>query len=237
MIGSLKSIEERLDLVTEISGSSAGAILALFLGLNMSVDEILNRSLLVDTTKLIGTVSIRNIIKNYGGIDPEISKQMMREACGCDPTFRDMKKKIYVSSYNIVSCETEYFSVDTHPDMKVIDAVYMSCTIPFVFACQNMHVDGGFQEKVPIKPFVKHPNKEILVIETYSDNINPTLDNFITFATCIVKSIMKQRIDYTEFTNRIKINICMSQVTDFKMSRDDKMSLYFKGLKEKIISL
>jgi NTE family protein len=41
MIGTLKALESKLVDVKEISGSSAGAILALFLALGMSIDEIL----------------------------------------------------------------------------------------------------------------------------------------------------------------------------------------------------
>ena len=41
LIGTLKAREKELVDVKEISGSSAGAILALFLGVGMSVDEIL----------------------------------------------------------------------------------------------------------------------------------------------------------------------------------------------------
>ena len=40
LIGALKARESELVDVKEISGSSAGAILALFLGVGMSVDEI-----------------------------------------------------------------------------------------------------------------------------------------------------------------------------------------------------
>ena len=45
MIGTLKARESELVDVKEISGSSAGSILALFLGVGMSIDEIFETSL------------------------------------------------------------------------------------------------------------------------------------------------------------------------------------------------
>jgi len=48
IIGALKARETELVNVKEISGSSAGAIIALFLGVGMSIDEILETSLSLD---------------------------------------------------------------------------------------------------------------------------------------------------------------------------------------------
>jgi NTE family protein len=53
LVGNLKAHESQLAEVEEISGSSAGSILTLFLALGMSIDEILDISLNTNISKLV----------------------------------------------------------------------------------------------------------------------------------------------------------------------------------------
>jgi predicted acylesterase/phospholipase RssA len=182
-------------------------------------------------------VSLRNILNTYGGVCPRVAKQLIEELTGCDPTFSELKRKIYVSSYNLKRSQTEYFSSDTHPNMKVIDAVYKSCSIPFVFGCLDMYVDGGLCEKLPIAPFLQHRNEEVYIIETTEISEPDDINDFISYASCITKNLIMNRVDYLQYTQRIRIPISMTQVVDFKMSQEDKLKLYIKGFKENIISL
>lgn len=236
IIGNLKSIEERLDLLQGISGSSSGSIIALMLGVGLTVDEITKRLLDVDTTRLSTSVSLRNILSVYGGVCPHVSKQILEELAGCDPTFIELKRKIHVSSYNLKRSQTEYFSPDTHPNMKVIDAVYKSCSIPFVFGCLDMYVDGGLCEKLPLVPFLQYKNEDVYIIETCA-TIEPDIHDFISYASCITRNIILNRIDYSQYTQRIRIPLTVSQVAEFNMSHEDKLKLYIKGFKENIIYL
>jgi len=134
MIGRLKRINKELRDVQEISGASAGSILALFLALGMSVDKILRISLSLDISEFV-KVNIALFFNKFGFVDVEPIRKKLIEVCGCNPTFKELKKKIYVAAFCLNSSKTEYFSVDTHPDMKVIDAVCMSIAIPLVFEC------------------------------------------------------------------------------------------------------
>ena len=68
MIGSLKALESKLVDVKEISGSSAGSILALFLALGMSVDEILDMSLSLDIPKFV-KLRIGSFFNKFGFVD------------------------------------------------------------------------------------------------------------------------------------------------------------------------
>lgn len=236
IIGNLKSIEERLDLFHEISGSSAGAIVALFLGIGMSVDQIFDAIMGVDTSALSTTVSLKNILTMYGGISPEYCKDILRNICGGDPTFSELKKKVHISAYNLELSRTDYFSTDSHPTMKVIDAVYMSASIPFIFASQNMYVDGAFSETIPLAPFLQYKNEDVYIIEVLVTS-EFKIRNFTDFSVSIIRNIMRNRHDYPQYTNRVKIYIDTQQMTEFTMSTDDKLTLYIKGFKEKIIYL
>ena len=124
LIGCLKARESQLADVEEISGSSAGAILALFLALGMSVDEILEISLDLDIPNFV-KIRLGSFFNKFGFVSMSPIRKKLVEVCGCDPTFGELDMKIHISAFCLNTNETEYFSRDTHPDMKVIDAVYI----------------------------------------------------------------------------------------------------------------
>ena len=65
LIGALKVLENDLVDVEEISGSSAGAIITLFLATGMTVDEILTTSLSIDIQQLM-KIRIRSFYNKFG---------------------------------------------------------------------------------------------------------------------------------------------------------------------------
>ena len=168
LIGSLKARESQLVEVQEISGSSAGSILTLFLALGMSVDEILNISLNTNISNLV-KLRLGSFFTKFGFVSMAPIRKKLVEICGCDPTFNELGMKIYISAFCLNTNETEYFSKDTHPDMKVIDAVCMSMAVPFIFACGKYegktYVDGGTQEIYPLSPFLDKKPYEITCVK------------------------------------------------------------------------
>jgi NTE family protein len=125
LIGSLKALEPKLVDVKEISGSSAGSILALFLALGMSVDEIYDVALNLNVSKFV-KINIKSFFNKCGFVNMGPIRNKLVDICGCDPTFEELDMKIYISAFCLNTSTTEYFSRDTHPKMKVIDAVCMS---------------------------------------------------------------------------------------------------------------
>ena len=174
LIGSLKALESKLIDVKEISGSSAGSILALLLALGMSVDEILEVSLSLNIPDFV-KLRIGSFFNKFGFVDLGPIREKLVEVCGCDPTFDELEMKIYVSAYCLNSSSTEYFSKDTHPDMKVIDAVCMSMAIPLIFACGKYegktYIDGGTQEQYPMTPFLGKKPHEVTCIKLKMDRV------------------------------------------------------------------
>lgn len=155
LIGGLKAMESDLAGVEEISGSSAGSILALFLAVGMSVDEILETALSVNINDYF-RIKLSSFFTEFGFVDVAPIREKLVEICGSDPTFAELEMKIYVSAFCLNTSETVYFSRDTHPNMKVIDAVCMSMAVPLIFSCGkymgNTYVDGGTKEEYPL-PF------------------------------------------------------------------------------------
>jgi predicted acylesterase/phospholipase RssA len=229
MIGTLKSMESKLVDVNEISGSSAGSILALFLALGMSVDEILNISLSLNIPEFV-KIRIGSFFNKFGFVDLGPIRDKMVEICGC------LEMKIYVSAYCLNTSTTEYFSRDTHPKMKVIDAVCMSMAIPLIFACGTYqgrtYVDGGTQEMYPITPFLDKKPHEITCVKlkmdkVYMDEINTPRQ----FVESLVRSTIVNRREHSKDVHIIEIDIGDTNVFDFSMSYEDKIRLYNLGYK------
>ena len=157
-------MENNLTDVEEISGSSAGAIITLLMALGMSLDEIFKLTLSIDVTKLM-KIKITSFYNNFGFVDMEPIRKKLVEMCKCDPTFKDIYMKIYISAFCLNTSETVYFSKDTHPDMKVIDAVCMSMAVPVIFSCGkykgNTYVDGGTIEQYSLTPFLDKKSHEL----------------------------------------------------------------------------
>jgi len=233
LIGALKARETSLADVKEISGSSAGAILALFLAVGMSMDEIIDVSLSLNIPNFV-KIRIGSFFNKFGFVDMAPIRRKLVDICGSDPTFNELDMKIYVSAYCLNTAETVYFSKDTHPDMKVIDAVCMSMAVPFIFACgnyeDNIYVDGGMKEEYPLTPFLDKKPHEVTCIKIKMDRIfQETIDNPKQFVDVLVRSALLNREVYKSPIKIVEINVGDTDVFDFNMKYEEKVRLYNTG--------
>ena len=233
LIGALKARETALADVREISGSSAGAILALFLALGMSVDEILDLSLSLDIPTFV-KIRLGSFFNKFGFVDMGPIRKKLVDICGSDPTFSDLDMKIYVSAFCLNTSETVYFSKDSHPDMKVIDAVCMSMAVPFIFACgsyQNRtYVDGGVKEEFPLTPFLDKKPHEITCMKIKMDRIyQDTIDTPKQFVDTIIRSALSNRVVCDMPIEIIETNVGDINVFNFSMDYEQKVKLYTIG--------
>jgi NTE family protein len=88
MIGALKVRESKLVDVKEISGSSAGSILALFLALGMSVDEIYDVALNLNIPKFV-KLRIGSFFNKFGFVDMGPIRDKLVESVGVTPHLRN----------------------------------------------------------------------------------------------------------------------------------------------------
>jgi predicted acylesterase/phospholipase RssA len=232
-MGALKARETQLADVKEISGSSAGAILALFLAVGMSIDEILETSLELNIPNFV-KIRIGSFFNKFGFVDMGPIRKKLVEICGSDPTFQELDMKIYVSAYCLNTAETVYFSKDTHPNMKVIDAVCMSMAVPFIFACGNYegktYVDGGTKEEYPLTPFLDKKPHEITCIRIKMNKIyKETIDNPKQFVDTLVRSALSNRETFDLPIQIVEVNVGDTDVFDFSMEYEEKIRLYNMG--------
>ena len=233
LIGALKVRETQLADVKEISGSSAGAILALFLAMGMSVDEILEESLSLDIPNFV-KIRIGSFFNKFGFVDMGPIRKKLVDICGSDPNFIELDMKIYISAYCMNTTETVYFSRDTHPNMKVIDAVCMSMAVPFIFACGNYegktYVDGGMKEEFPLTPFLDKKPHEVTCIRIKMDKIyRESIDNPKQFVDILVRSALSNRESFNTPIEVVEVNVGCTDIFDFNMEYEEKLRLYTIG--------
>jgi predicted acylesterase/phospholipase RssA len=233
LIGTLKALEPKLVDVKEVSGSSAGSILALLLALGMSVDEILDVALNLNVPEFV-KLRIGSFFNKFGFVDLGPIREKLVEVCGCDPTFEELDMKIYISAFCLNTSSTEYFSRDTHPKMKVIDAVCMSMAIPLIFACGKYdgktYIDGGTQEQYPMIPFLDKKPHEVTCVKLKMDRVyQEQINNPRQYVEALIRSSLTNRVEYSEYTKIIEINVGDTNIFDFSMSYEDKLRLYNIG--------
>ncbi len=233
LIGALKARESSLADVKEISGSSAGAILALFLAVGMSVDEILDVSLSLYIPNFV-KIRLGSFFNKFGFVDMGPIRKKLVDICGGDPTFNELETRIYISAFCLNTTETVYFSKDTHPNMKIIDAVCMSMAVPFIFACgkyeDRMYVDGGTKEEFPLTPFLDKKPHEVTCVRIKMNKIyRETIDNPKQFVDIIVRSALSNRETFQSPIEVIEVNVGDTDVFNFSMEYEEKIRLFNMG--------
>lgn len=234
LVGSLMKYEDELKNIKEISGASAGAIIAVALALGIPLRDVLDRLLSIDFENLT-KFKIKSFLSTYGFIDIKPVRNALVDAYGSDPTFSQLKKKVYIATYCMNRARTEYFSVDTHPDMKVIDAVCMSLAIPFVFSAVRyndmIYMDGGTKELVPLTPFVGKKHEKIMCIRVkHKDVYIENIKNIKQFLKAMITTALQVPDTNTMVMGKvIELDIDGEDVLKFNMTHEEKLNLFMKG--------
>ena len=234
-VGWMIQNKESIITLDEVSGSSAGAIIALLWGLGWDPQRILEASLSVDL-KRASEYSISNLFSTYGFMNYTLIRETILNVIGFDPMFKDLKRKIHIAAYCLNKRTTHTFSVDSHPEMSVIDAAIMSLSIPLVIGAfkynGNYYIDGSFGEEWPITPFLnKNPDHVIqLGIELHHTPADDKINSLRRFLTSFLISITTIRHkDYTNFkTFRIKMENNFNCI-DFSIDYESKVKLVLLG--------
>ena len=187
--GAIQEMEARnlMSSIEKVGGTSSGAIIAMMLSLGYTGKDLEG---FIATTKFkklndggfffIGGI---NRIKKYFGwykgrkAEKWLGKIIEGKTGNADITFEELRRKgfkdLYVTGTSLTKQKPVIFSRETHPGMKVRDAVRISISIPFyfepVFIDSNgkvlyhpkqkqgldVLVDGGIIENFPIHIFDK----------------------------------------------------------------------------------
>jgi predicted acylesterase/phospholipase RssA len=241
LIGVLKNMADtaRLDNLEEISGSSAGALVAfMYIASRGNFERLLDVSLNIPINKL-AKPDLKTLIKSYGLVPAERVKGIFSNALKKlipkkeDVTFEELYHyfpiKLHVAAFCLDLSRTIYFSVDTHPKMSVLDALYASIAVPFLFEAlvyqDWRYIDGAFMEATPCAPFLN--KQDVLAIHLVYKNLND-FNDLRGYVSMILSAVLKNRFQYTGIKH-MNIDIGDSPVFNFNLSNEDKIRMYTLG--------
>jgi len=155
-LGILKRLEEKGVFPDIIAGTSAGSIVGSFLSAGKNSDEIfelMEKRKLTDFAKLTMPVS--------GLMSLDYLKEQLEEILP-GKTFKDLNLPFYATVSNLLTGKVEYLS-----EGNVALAVQASSSIPIVFSPveieNQLYVDGGLLDNVPVQPLIGQCEKIIAV--------------------------------------------------------------------------
>ena len=176
-VGAMEVLDKEgiLNNIERVAGTSAGAMVAVLVGLKYSAEEVkdvlwhLDFKNFMDKSGFFLTNTAR-LLKEYGWYKGDFFRQTMadliqRKTGNGEITFGELAatkkyREIYLVGANLSSGLSEVFSHKTTPQMKVADAARISMSIPLFFASvkggknkEHLYVDGGLLENYPIKTF------------------------------------------------------------------------------------
>lgn len=171
-LGALNVIEKKgiLDKIQRVAGNSGGSIIVALLAVGFTPQEIKSIIEKTDFTKFkddsyFPLFNIFRLINRYGWYKGKTFKiwleDIISKKVDKNITFGQLKELNKMDLYIIgadVSSENEViFSYENHKDMKIVDAVRISMSIPVffraIFRKSSVFVDGGIYYNYPLDLF------------------------------------------------------------------------------------
>lgn len=209
VLGCIKYLEDKhlKNAINTFVGTSAGSILCLFLVLDYTFEEIfefLYKNLSDKKINSFNPEECLNILSNYGfssgeNLDLLIERIIYKKLKQKDINFIELAKltgkDLVVCVANLTKEKTEFFNVDTMPNLSVLTAIKVSCSVPIIFSPisinNDIYMDGGLYNNFPIDYFKNHNLRDILGINVQFSNYKKT-DTFVDYIKFIISSLVEK---------------------------------------------
>ena len=177
-VGAIKFLEEQGVEVTAISGSSAGAIVGLFLAAGLKSDEMLDFLQSLEKKELFVWASGDIGLFKMDRVEEKLTQTLNVKS------FEDLKIPFHLCVTNIDTGESEYIDQG-----DVIAYTVASSTITPLFRAKKIgeksYIDGGFSDNLPVKPMKSYYEKNLAI------SINPLRgESLDSFKSLLIRSIL-----------------------------------------------
>jgi NTE family protein len=237
-IGTIRALDELIDFknIKSITGVSIGSVFGLFYTVRIPWDTILDFIMSLNFKELID-IDIDNILVNQSILNGANYLNIIKEIISVkiDPgiTFKELYRHsgilFTVNALNVSTSNVEYFNHLLSPDVKVIDAIMASSSIPLIFPAYKInnsyYYDGGLCNNCPANYIDELSSIAFsLSIDTKSDNNN--IFNLIQSLMHITNSAYTKNthIIYKILDSRFK-----NEMININQSRDDIFNIYMVG--------
>jgi predicted acylesterase/phospholipase RssA len=218
--------------IESLYGTSAGAMTCILIALNID-DNILDNYLMKrpwDKVFNINVDSFVTMVNSFGLFNKEKIYDFFGPLLDVKEFSRDITlkefyeiNKIHLNIYTTELNSFEYINLShiTHPDWKLIDAVYASITLPLIFSPifeeNKCYIDGGVLMDFAISDCLeKHNENEIFAIKKKTSKLLDTIDsssNIMTFTYTLLKKCIDTSIPKYNSNIKYIINIEGTPVT------------------------
>lgn len=189
--------------IKTICGVSAGSVFALVYLLKYSYVEILEE-ILTKNFKKLKNVKVLNFANTYGldsgdGIMMWLELLMIKKGVDPNITLGEFYKLNNIDFQIMATNLNKYcfrrFNYKESPDVKVLDAIRMSISVPFIFSAvhyeNDIYVDGSLIDNYPIKEFDNLDNVLGFKIVNYGELNHHVINNDINDLESYVSNIFK----------------------------------------------
>jgi predicted acylesterase/phospholipase RssA len=258
-IGSLKIVEENQELIDieEFVGVSAGSICCLGLVLGYTSEEMKD---IIENLELINErdISILSLFEKFGinngesikkSIETLLKNKGYNSSITLSELYKSTGKNFIIVVTNLSKYRAEYLNHETEPELKVIDAIRMSISIPLYFQSVeykgDYYVDGALSDNFAIKPINACECLVLKILttpelgETYRRDRIKKIDDFQSYMCSIFKMTINMSdsiiIKNHEQISGNKEQIVLIETTetvdtlDFELTTENKKKLYKIG--------
>lgn len=241
-LGALHCLKKHnmLNNIKTIAGTSVGAMIGMLYCAGYRPMELFKFIKLLNMEN-IKSIKLPNFLTKYGLDDGSrmtliFVKLMGAKGFDQNITFKEFYKiskiKLIVTGACINDKKIYYFSHETYPEMKVIDAVRISMSIPIIFTPfifdGKMFVDGGCIDNFPINLF-NHEIEKVIGIHVADSYPNvKDIDSLESYLVNMIRCIMEGMSHHVtkSYNHRYIITIKCANCTE---SATDLMSMFDEG--------
>lgn len=250
LIGGLSFLAKNgyLKKIKHICGVSVGSIIALLYMTGYSPADMINLSLNLDVPSInlsqILTIATKLLSQGYlYDLEPLMTQidKYLQEHNFTRPTFEDIYNytgiKFSVVAYDLTLHKKVYFSHQTHPKMKCLDAIRLSCALPVLFDeqkyDQHCYIDGAFVSPCPLDVFDE--NDEVIALITQIDlNRSKMGLNVLDKIMDISELLFQEKIEHHIENAKCKHQVIRFQTDTFNplagpLSANDRKTLFITG--------
>lgn len=243
LIGALKKLADngRLSDLSELSGASAGAIAGfMYIATKGNFDRMLKTSLKVPLKTLMKP-NLRTFLTHYGIVSYEKVFNVLSDTLShlipgkTDISFKELYDhypiKLHVAGFCLDLQKTMYFSVDTDPDMSVLEALHISSCVPILFPAHEFkgwkYIDGATAETTPCGPFVGKLDALGIIINHREKMAKIT--DLKSYIQMILKSVACNRFSYLQFVPHTALNLDGFDLFNFSANHEEKLRMFAQG--------
>ena len=239
-IGVFKSLLEKniiqRDNIKNILCCSSGCLFGLLFLLGYSLEFIEKIVISIDFEKLFNYDDLIDLFSDNGLF--EINKFMkifknilIHKGFNEYITFKELYENTDINYvlkvYNYTDKKDEYISYINHPDLSVIKAISMSCSIPIIFKTiqykNKIYIDGGITGSTPIINDTRYNNFICIKLKNkkFYNKSNETIYTYIMN----IFEIGKEKTHIIN-KNNITVTCCKGiRISDFSLKECDKIDM------------